>query len=70
MSSQPFRQVEYGRWELVLHRMEGKTAIQHGDNVKLLVNDDDCVSLWASFVIQPVKYMKHEEGVACCHHFF
>lgn len=69
-SSHPFRQVEYGRWELVLPSMDGKTAIKHGEKVKVLVNGDDRVSPWASYVIQPAKDRQHEEGVAYCQHFW
>lgn len=69
-SSHPFRQVEYGRWELVLPSMDGKTAIKHGEKLKVLVNGDDRVSPWASYVIQPAKDRQHEEGVAYCQHFW
>jgi len=68
--SHPFKQMDFGRWELVLPSIEGKAAIKHGQKVKVLVNGEDRISPWASYVIQPPKEKQSSEGVAYCQQFW
>merc|ERR1719369_2677675 len=66
-----FRKLEYGRWEVVVppgtDRLPG---IKHGDRVKVLVNGEDRISPWASYVVQPPKEQQEYEGVAYCQKFW
>merc|ERR1719228_2664315 len=66
-----FRKLEYGRWELVVPPgPDGLPGIRHGDKVKILVNGEDRISPWASYVVQPPKEKQSYEGTALCHHFW
>merc|ERR1719244_761098 len=53
-----------------LPSIEGKPAIKHGERVKLLVNGEDRVSPWASYVVQPSKESQAAEGVSFSQHFW
>ena len=68
--SHPFKQLGYGRWEIVLPGVSGNTAIKHEERIKVLVNGEDRISPWASYVIQPPKDKQDTEGVAYCQHFW
>merc|ERR1719232_1745455 len=66
-----FRKLEYGRWELVVPPgPDGMPGIRHGDKVKILVNGEDRISPWASYVVQPPKEKQDYEGVAYCQKFW
>jgi len=69
-SSHPFSQKDYGRWELVLPSKEGIPAIKHRERVKILVNGDDRISPWASFVTQPPQDKQEWEGIAFSQEFW
>jgi len=68
--SHPFKKMDYGRWELVLPSLDGTTTIKHGERVKILVNGEDRLSPWASYVTQPPKEKQDSEGVAYCQRFW
>merc|ERR1719233_573942 len=66
-----FRKLEYGRWEVVVPPgTDGLPGIKHGDRVKVLVNGEDRISPWASYVVQPLKEQQEYEGVAYCQKFW
>merc|ERR1719318_1853053 len=66
-----FRKLEFGRWELVIGPGEdGQPLVKHGDKVKILVNGQDRISPWASYVVQPPKERQDYEGMAYCQHFW
>jgi len=66
-----FRKLEFGRWELVIGPGEdGQPLVKHGDKVKILVNGEDRISPWASYVVQPPKDRQDYEGMAYCQHFW
>merc|ERR1719376_1888810 len=66
-----FRKLEYGRWEVVVPPgTDGLPGIKHGDRVKVLVNGEDRISPWASYVVQPPKEQQEYEGVAYCQKFW
>jgi len=70
-TSHPFKKLEFGRWSLVLKpEKNGQPAIKHLQKVKILVNGEDRISPWASYVKQPPREKQHEEGVAFCQHFW
>jgi len=70
-SSHPFKKLEFGRWQLVLPpSKDGTPMIKHLQRVKILVNGEDRISPWASYVVQPPKERQHEEGVTFCQHFW
>jgi len=66
-----FRKLEFGRWELVIPPGgDGQPVIRHQDKVKILVNGEDRISPWASYVVQPPKDKQDSEGVAFCQQFW
>lgn len=66
-----FEKLEFGRWRLILPpASEGGPRIQHLSKVKVLVNGEDRISPWASYVLQPPKEKQHFEGTAFCQHFW
>merc|ERR1719376_1457893 len=66
-----FRKLEYGRWEVVVPPgNDGLPGIKHGDRVKVLVNGEDRISPWASYVVQPPKEQQEYKGVAYCQKFW
>jgi len=70
-TSHPFEKLEFGRWKLVLPpSKDGSPMIKHLQRVKILVNGEDRISPWASYVVQPPKERQHEEGVTFCQHFW
>ena len=69
-ASHPFTLKDFGKWELVIPGIDGHTAIKHNEKVKLLVNGEDRVSPWSSYVVQPSKEMQAAEGVAFSQHFW
>jgi len=70
-TSHPFQKLEFGRWKLVLKpTSDGTPTIQHLQKVKILVNGEDRISPWASYVLQPPKEKQPSEGVSFCQHFW
>ena len=69
-SSHPFTGKEFGRWELMLPSIEGKPAIKHGERITILVNGEDRISPWASYVTQPSKDKQDVEGIAFSQKFW
>jgi len=69
-SSHPFTGKEFGRWELMLPSVEGKPAIKHGERITILVNGEDRISPWASYVTQPPKDKQDVEGIAFSQKFW
>jgi len=66
-----FRKLEFGRWELVIPPgSDGEPAIRHEDKVKILMNGEDRISPWASYVVQAPKDKQDSEGVAFCQQFW
>eukprot|EP00092_Neocalanus_flemingeri_P000515 GFUD01000547.1.p1 GENE.GFUD01000547.1~~GFUD01000547.1.p1 ORF type:complete len:762 (+),score=232.53 GFUD01000547.1:965-3250(+) len=66
-----FRKLEFGRWELVIPPGgDGQPVISHGDRVKILVNGEERISPWASYVVQPPKDRQEFEGVSFSHQFW
>merc|ERR1711892_1435798 len=66
-----FRKLEFGRWELVVGPgADGQPVIKHGDKIKILVNGEDKISPWASYVVQPPKERQDYEGTAYCQQFW
>ena len=60
----------FDRWELVLAPREGKAAIKHLEKVKILVNGEEKISPWASYVLQPAKELQASEGTVFSQHFW
>jgi len=69
-TSHPFQGREYGRWELVLPPKEGGQAIKHLEKVKILVNGEERVSPWASYVLQPSREKQAYDGVQYSQHLW
>jgi len=70
-NSHPFEKLEFGRWKLVLKPgADGQPAIKHLQKVKILVNNEDRISPWANYVLQPPKEKQAQEGVTFCQHFW
>jgi len=69
-SSHTFKKLEFGRWELVIPAKEGKPAIAHGEKVKILVNDEERISPWASYVLPPPEERRAVEGPVYAQHFW
>ena len=68
--SHQFKQLDYGRWEILLPAENGRPALAHGSKVKILVNGQVRISPWASYVVQPPKERQDKEGTAFCQHFW
>ena len=68
--SHQFKQLDYGRWEILLPAENGRPALAHGSKVKILVNGQVRISPWASYVVQPPKERQDKEGKAFCQHFW
>jgi len=61
----PFIKLDWGRWQIVLPPdQQGEPAIKHNSKVKVLVNGEDRISPWASYVLQPPRERQREEGIA------
>ncbi|CAG9759288.1 unnamed protein product [Ceutorhynchus assimilis] len=59
-SSHPYKQLEYGKWKLILPARHGKPAIDHLSELKIVVltengNKEDRLSPWAPYVVEPPK---------------
>jgi len=70
-NAHPFEKLDFGRWRLVLKPTAPREpAIKHLQKVKILVNGEDRISPWATYVVQPPKQSQHFEGVNFCQHFW
>ena len=68
--SHQFKQLDYGRWEILLPAENGRPSLAHGSKVKILVNGQVRISPWASYVVQPPKERQDKEGTAFYQHFW
>ncbi|XP_023323233.1 1,4-alpha-glucan-branching enzyme [Eurytemora carolleeae] len=70
-TSHPFQKLDFGRWQLVLKPdSDGSPAIKHLQKVKILVNNEDRISPWANYVLQPPREKQDFEGVSYVQHFW
>jgi len=69
-TSHPFVGKSFGRWSLTLPGSEGKPTIPHLGKVKILVNGEERISPWASYVLQPPREKQGSEGTAFAQHMW
>jgi len=69
-TSHPFVGKDFGRWTLTLQGSEGKPIIPHLGKVKILVNGEERISPWASYVLQPPRENQGVEGTAFAQHMW